>query len=84
MPVGKFRGKPKSDIKSRYEIFLSIRKKAFEIDGRAAQIRDPFFIVGLWRSLVARLSGGQEVPSSNLGSPTIFSDYRRMKERSTL
>ena len=30
------------------------------------------FFVGLWRSLVARLSGGQEVPSSNLGSPTIF------------
>ncbi len=30
------------------------------------------FIVGPWRSLVARLSGGQEVPSSNLGGPTIF------------
>jgi|HubBroStandDraft_1064217.scaffolds.fasta_scaffold654997_2 hypothetical protein len=27
---------------------------------------------GLWRSLVARLLGVQEVPSSNLGSPTKF------------
>ena len=28
-------------------------------------------LVGAWRSLVARLTGGQEVPSSNLGAPTI-------------
>src|ERR1035437_5969377 len=27
---------------------------------------------GLWRSLVSRLLGVQEVPSSNLGSPTKF------------
>ena len=50
----------------------SFRKKAFEIESRAPQVLLPFLCVGPWRSLVARLSGGQEVPSSNLGGPTIF------------
>ena len=37
--------------------------------------KEPFLVytleeIGLWRSLVARLNGVQEAPSSNLGSPT--------------
>jgi hypothetical protein len=29
-------------------------------------------VSGLWRSLVAHLTGGQGVASSNLASPTVF------------
>ena len=31
-------------------------------------------IIGAWLSLVERLNGVQEVPSSNLGAPTIVSE----------
>ena len=72
MPAAKLGSKPKSQIRHWSGIILQIRKKRLSSEKRLPIFSLFPFLVGLWRSLVARLSGGQEVPSSNLGSPTIF------------